>query len=90
MNLAHAINCTHDQLVKMSSEKKIRLKTECHEQDIPNELTALLADLQMLADLLDRVCSDLLDPIEEHLELGESLFLCLLLRMHLSKRLLLL
>ena len=90
MNLAHAIDCTHDQLVEVSSEKKIRLKTKCHEQDVPNELTALLADLQVLAHLLYRVCSDLLDPIKEHLELGESLFLCLLLGMHLSKRLLLL
>ena len=89
MNLAYAINCAHDQLVEVSSKKKIGLKTKCHEQDVPNELAALLTNLQMLAHLLYRVCSDLLHPIKEHLELGESLFLRLLLGVHLSERLLL-
>ena len=90
MILADAVNRAHDQLVQMSSEKKIRLEAKRHEQDVPDKFTALLTDHQVLAHLLDCVCSNLLDPVKEHLELGESLFLCLLPGMFLGKSLLLL
>ena len=83
MDLAYTVDRTHDQLVQMSSEKKIRLETKCHQQDVPNELAALLTYLQVLAHLLNSVSSDLLYPIKEYLELSKSLFLSLLPGMYL-------
>ena len=88
MNLAHTINGAHNELVKVPSEKKIRLETKCDQENVPNELTAFFAYFQILTHLLDCVRCNLLHPIEEHLELVEGLFLSLFSSMNLSKRLL--
>lgn len=88
MDLADAVDCAHYQLVQVSTEEQIRLETESDKQDVPNEFTALLADLQLLAHLLNRTCCYLPYPIEEHLELVERLFLCLFSGMHLCESLL--
>lgn len=71
----------------MAPEEQVRLETKRDKQDVPDELPALLADLQMLAHLLDRLGRDLLHSVEEQLEVIQRLFLDLALFMDLSERL---
>ena len=71
----------------MSSEKQVRFETKRHQQNIPNELTALFTYLQIFTHLLDGLGGNLLHPIEENFELTQCLFLDLSPRMHLCKRL---
>jgi hypothetical protein len=45
MDFTDAIDGTHDELVDVSAEKQIHFEPQGHQNDVPNELTALIADL---------------------------------------------
>ena len=87
IDLAHAINRAHDQLVEVSTEEQVRFKAECDEQDVPYELSALLANLEVLTHLLNGARRDLLDSSKEYLKLAQGLFLVYSPLVHLSESL---
>ena len=65
MDLANAIDSTHNKLVKMAAKEQIWLKSEGHEKNIPDEFAAFITDLEVLAHVLYRDRGDLLNAIEE-------------------------
>ena len=72
----------------MSAEEQVRFESKRDQQNVPNKLSAVVADFQLLAHLLDSICCDLLDTAKKMLQrtqIFESLFLSSFSLLHLSK-----
>ena len=87
MDLANAIDSTHNKLVKMAAKEQIWLKTKGHEKNIPDEFTAFITDLEVLAHVLYRDRGDLLYAIEESFQRVECSFLGHIAGVHLGESL---
>jgi len=72
----------------MSAEEQVRFESKRDKQNVPNELSAVVAYFELLAHLLDRICCDLLDTAKKMLQrtqIFESLFLSSFSLLHLSE-----
>ncbi len=85
VDLAHAINSAHDQLVNVSAKEQIDFEAKSYQNNVPDELATLYADLQMIAHLLDSLSADFLHSTAKDFKRRECLFLGLFASMNISK-----
>ena len=84
MDLTDTVDSTHDQLVKVSSKQEVGFESKCHEEYIPDQLSALIIDVQKGTHLLYSLCCDTLDSCKQSLHWLERLFTHCLSRLGLS------
>ena len=53
VDLAYSVDSAHDKLVQMAPKQQVRLESKRHQQDVPDQLSALFTDFEVFAHLLD-------------------------------------